>query len=250
MGSMADIDEMMYSCGLEILHPGGIDKTDEMARKCGVGKDKKVLDIGVGKGVTPCYLAEKFGCNVVGIDLSEKMVDEARKRVEEKRLANKVSLRRGDAHKLPFVDETFDIVIIECVTTILDKKKAFSEIYRVLRADGVVGDLEIIWRKKLSEKAVKDTFEIWEGFKTMTLEEWKELLEKIGFIDVQTVDFSDRMQDMEQEMKKDLGFKGMMKIASKLMIHEDLRRAWKEYERVFKEHKEYIGYGYLIGRKK
>ena len=30
MGKMADIDEMMYSCGLDILHPGGIEKTDEM----------------------------------------------------------------------------------------------------------------------------------------------------------------------------------------------------------------------------
>ncbi|MFQ6128935.1 MAG: hypothetical protein ACE5QW_08555 [Thermoplasmata archaeon] len=107
----------------------------------------------------------------------------------------------------------------------------------------------MIWRKKPSENAVKDTIEIWEGFETMTLEDWKELLEKIGFIDVQTVDFSDMMQNIEQEMKKELGFKGMMKFACKLMIHGNLRRAWKEYERVFKEHKEYIGYGYFIGRK-
>ena len=46
MGKMADIDEMMYSCGLEILHPGG---TDEMVRMCKISKDKKVLDIGFGK---------------------------------------------------------------------------------------------------------------------------------------------------------------------------------------------------------
>ena len=49
MGKMADIDEMMYSCGLEILHPGGIEKTDEMVRMCKISKDKKVLDIGFGK---------------------------------------------------------------------------------------------------------------------------------------------------------------------------------------------------------
>ena len=47
------------SCGLEILHPGGIERTDEMARMCKIGKDKKVLDIGSGKGVTACYLAQK-----------------------------------------------------------------------------------------------------------------------------------------------------------------------------------------------
>ena len=48
MGQMADIDEIMYSCGLEILHPGGIEKTDEMARMCNIGDGKKVLDIGSG----------------------------------------------------------------------------------------------------------------------------------------------------------------------------------------------------------
>lgn len=246
---MADIDEMMYSCGLEILHPGGIEKTDEMARECGVERGKKVLDIGIGRGVTACHLAEKYGCSVVGIDLSERMLEEARRRVDERGLANDVSLRRGDAHNLPLADRTFDVVLIECVTTILDKEKAFSEIYRILRSDGTVGDLEMIWRKRPSENAVKDTYRIWEGFETMTLGEWKELLEGIGFVDVHTVDFSDMMQDMEREMKKELGFRGMMKFAGKLMLHGDLRRAWKEYERVFKEYREYIGYGYFIGRK-
>ena len=37
MSSMADADRIMYECGLEVLHPGGMEKTDEMARACGVG---------------------------------------------------------------------------------------------------------------------------------------------------------------------------------------------------------------------
>ncbi|MFQ6076142.1 MAG: hypothetical protein ACE5Z5_08420 [Candidatus Bathyarchaeia archaeon] len=45
MGRMADIDEFMYSCGLEVLHPGGLEKTDEMARMCGVGKGKHLFRI-------------------------------------------------------------------------------------------------------------------------------------------------------------------------------------------------------------
>jgi hypothetical protein len=34
MIKMADIDEAMSSCDLEVLNPGGVEKTDEMARKC------------------------------------------------------------------------------------------------------------------------------------------------------------------------------------------------------------------------
>ncbi|MFQ6107121.1 MAG: class I SAM-dependent methyltransferase [Thermoplasmata archaeon] len=249
MVRMADIDEMMYRCGMEILHPGGMEKTDEMARRCGVGRDKKVLDIGVGKGVTPCHLAEKYGCSVVGIDLSERMLEEARGRADRMGLSDRVSLGRGDAHNLPFADGTFDVVIIECVTTILDKRKAFSEIHRVLRPGGTVGDLEMIWRERPSKNAERDTFEVWEGFETMMLEGWRELLEETGFIDIETVDFSDTMQDIEKEMRRELGLKGMLKFAGKLMMHGDLRRAWREYERVFREHREYIGYGYFIGRK-
>ena len=97
MGKMADIDEMMYSCGLDILHPGGIEKTDEMARMCKIGKGKRVLDIGSGKGVTACYLAQKYGCEVVGVDLSERMIEYAREMARRKGLADKVSFRRADA---------------------------------------------------------------------------------------------------------------------------------------------------------
>ena len=68
MGNMADIDEMMYSCGLEILHPGGIEKTDEMVRMCKIGKDKKVLEAG-GLSIHLSYNFEErkrinFGCRI------------------------------------------------------------------------------------------------------------------------------------------------------------------------------------------
>ena len=81
MGKMADIDEITYSCGLEILHPG---RTDEMVRMCKISKDKKVLDIGSGKGITACYLAQKYGCEIIGIDLSERMIEYAREMARKK----------------------------------------------------------------------------------------------------------------------------------------------------------------------
>lgn len=52
MSKTADLDEIMYSCGLEMLHPGGLEKTDEMARICQIGADKTLLDIGAGRYTT------------------------------------------------------------------------------------------------------------------------------------------------------------------------------------------------------
>lgn len=249
MGKMSDIDEAMYSCGLEILHPGGIQKTDEMAKACKIGKNKKVLDIGAGKGVTACYLAKKYDCEIIGIDLSERMIKSSEERAKKEGLENKVSFRKADAHDLPFKDNSFDIVIAECTTTLLDKKKAFSEIMRVIKPGGYIGDLEMIWQKKPPKKAINETHEIWEGYKTMTLDEWKKFLQRMGLRDVKTVDFSYMVPDMEKAMKKELGKRGMLKFAFKLMLHGDLRRAMKEYRRIFKEYVDYIGYGYFVGRK-
>ena len=108
MGKMADIDEMMYSCGLEILHPGGIEKTNEMAKLCNIGKDKKVLDIGSGKGVTACHLAQEYECEIIGLDLSERMIEYAKEIAKKRGLDDKVSFSRADAYDLPFEDKGFD----------------------------------------------------------------------------------------------------------------------------------------------
>jgi len=250
MGKMADIDEMMYSCGLEILHPGGIEKTDEMARMCEIGKGKKVLDIGSGKGVTACYLAQKYECEVVGVDLSERMVEYAKEIAKKNGLDDRVSFRRANAHNLPFEDESFNIVLAECTTVLLDKGKAFSEFLRVTKSGGYIGDLEMTWQKLPPKELVDKVYDVWERFRTMTLEGWKEFYETIGMVDIKTVDFSETIPDMEKAMKKELGLKGMIKMGCKLSLRSDLRKAMNEYRKIFKEYSDYIGYSYVVGRKK
>ena len=249
MGQMADIDEMMYSCGLEILHPGGIEKTDEMARMCRIGQDKRVLDIGSGKGTTVCHLADKYTCEVVGLDLSERMIGYAKDMAKKKGLDDRVSFRRSNAHNLPFDDESFDIVLAECTTVLLDKEKAFSEFFRVTKHDGYIGDLEMTWQEPPPERLADKVYNVWEGFRTMTLEEWKELFEGIGLVDVRTVDFSETIPDMERVMKTELGIKGRIKMCCKLLLRSDLRKAINESSRIFRDYADYIGYGYVVGRK-
>jgi len=249
MGKMADIDEMMYSCGLEILHPGGIEKSDEMARMCEIEKCKKVLDIGSGKGITACYLAEKYECEVVGVDLSERMVEYANEMVKKKGLDDRVSFRRVDAHNLPFEDVSFDIVLAECTTVLLDKEKAFSEFIRITKQDGYIGDLEMTWQKPPPKALVDKVYDVWEGFRTMTLEEWEDFYEKMGIANIKSVDFSEKIPDMEKTIKKELGLKGMIKMGCKLLLHSDLRKTMKQYSKIFKEYVDYIGYGYIVGRK-
>jgi len=247
---MADIDELMYSCGIEVLHPGGIVKTDEIARICKIEKNKKILDVGCGKGVTACYLSQKYECEVIGIDSSERMIKYADEKAKKEGLDNSVSFRLMDACNLLFEDGSFDIVLAECTTTLLDRQRAFSEFLRVAKPGGYIGDLEMTWQKPPPKQLADKAYNVWGGFTTMPLEEWQRFYERMGMVDVKTVDFSEAIPDMERVMKKEMGIKGRIKMCCKLLFRSDLRRAMNASSKIFRDYAEYIGYGYIVGKKR
>jgi len=249
-GRLADIDELMYSCGVDILHPGGIEKTDEMARTCKIEKGKKILDVGCGKGVTACYLAQKYECEVIGVDSSERMIKYANEKAEKEGLAIRVSFRTMDACNLLFEDGIFDIVLAECSTTLMDKQRAFSEFIRVTKPGGYIGDLEMTWQKPPPKELVDKAHDIWAGFTTMPLEEWQRFYERLGMVDVKAVDFSEAIPDMERMIKKEMGIKGTIKMSCRLLFRSDLRRAMMASSELFRDYAEYIGYGYIVGKKR
>lgn len=129
-------------------HFGGLRATDELATLCHIGEGKSVLVVGCGIGLTPCHLAKNYGCRVVGVDLSEKMVEWSRKRAERKGLSGRIELRIADAQDLPFEDGRFEAVLIESVNAFVpDKPRAFSEYVRVTQPGGYVGMNEGTWVK-------------------------------------------------------------------------------------------------------
>ena len=129
------------------------------------------------------------------------------------------------------------------------KERAFSEFLRVAKPDGYIGDLEMTWRKPPPEELADRVYDVWEGFRTMTLGEWKEFCKRMGMVDVRTVDFSEAIPDMERAMREELGVIGMMRMGFKLLLRPDLRKAMNEYRRIFQDYADYIGYGYVVGRK-
>ena len=105
--------------GLEILHPGGLEITRELAQLCHIGKDTKVLDVASGTGESAFYLVQNFGCSIIGIDSSDDMIERAKRKAMDKGVI--IEFKNGDAHDLPFIDNTFDAVISECTTCLLNK---------------------------------------------------------------------------------------------------------------------------------
>ena len=94
-----------------------------------------VLEIGVGMGADHCELARCSPRSLSGVDLTERAVEFARKRLAFYGLTS--DLRQADAENLPFADESFDYVYSWGVLHHSpDTKKAIDEVWRVLRPGG------------------------------------------------------------------------------------------------------------------
>lgn len=93
---------------------------------------KSLIDIGCGPGNYSVEFTKK-GANVLGIDLSQKMLDKARNNA--KMADVKLTLQKADAHLIPCQDNSFDIAVI--ILAILNEK-IIKEAARVLKPGGLL----------------------------------------------------------------------------------------------------------------
>ena len=95
----------------------------------------RVLEVGVGTGISLPQYASNL--RIVGTDISEAMLEKARRRVVELRLKNVEGLAVMDAEKLEFPDDSFDVVMAQyVVTAVPNPEAALDEFARVLRPGG------------------------------------------------------------------------------------------------------------------
>jgi arsenite methyltransferase len=124
----------------ESFHPGGATLTERLGQLLGLTSQSRVLDAASGKGASAVVLAQRFGCAVVGIDLSARNVAYAAAEAERLGLADRLRFQVGDAEQLPLDDASADAVICECAfCTFPDKPRAAQEFMRVLKPGGRIG---------------------------------------------------------------------------------------------------------------
>ena len=100
--------------------------------------DGKLLEVPVGTGVLTMPVYRKMGrAEITCRDYSSDMMDNARKRADAMGIGN-VSFVQGDVGKLPFADESFDIVLsLNGFHAFPDKEAAYNETCRVLKRGGI-----------------------------------------------------------------------------------------------------------------
>lgn len=114
----------------------------------------RILEVGVGTGISlPAYSRTS---RLYGVDISEPMLEKARRRVAALGLDNVEAIEVMDAENLEFPDNSFDVIVAQyVVTAVPNPERALDEFARVVRPGGEI----VIATRVGAEKGVRKTIE-------------------------------------------------------------------------------------------
>jgi phosphatidylethanolamine/phosphatidyl-N-methylethanolamine N-methyltransferase len=120
-----------------VMKPGRVAAAEAVKALARSGETIKLLDVGVGTGLElPMFPPQ---AKITGVDLSEPMLEIARKRVARHGLDNVEALLAMDAMNLTFADDSFDAAVAPYVITVVpDPRRTLDEIARVVRPGGEI----------------------------------------------------------------------------------------------------------------
>jgi demethylmenaquinone methyltransferase/2-methoxy-6-polyprenyl-1,4-benzoquinol methylase len=109
----------------------------------GASKPYSILDIATGTGDLAINLAQTNASKIIGLDISEGMLNVGRSKIEKLQLTNTIDMVLGDSEKIPFEANSFDAITVAFgVRNFENLEKGLSEIYRVLKIGGTFVVLE------------------------------------------------------------------------------------------------------------
>ena len=102
-----------------------------------------ILDIATGTGDLAILFAETSAKEIIGLDISQGMLDIGKKKIEAKKLNTKIQMVLGDGENIPYSDNYFDVITVAYgVRNFENLEKGLSEILRVLKPNGTFIILE------------------------------------------------------------------------------------------------------------
>jgi arsenite methyltransferase len=191
-GCCSTVDYTIFSENYDKLE--GYDPDADLGLGCGIptqfasiNKGDHVLDLGSGAG-NDCFVARAIvgeTGKVTGLDFTDAMLTKANENAKKLDFKN-VEFVKGDIEEMPFADNSFDVIVSNCVLNLVpDKNKAFAQILRVLKPNGHFCVSDVVIKGSLPEKIRKDA-EMYAGCVSgaIDIDEYLEIINKQGFKNV------------------------------------------------------------------
>ena len=120
------------------LSPGGPDEVDRVVQGLDL-TGKTLLDVGCGAGGVTLHLLEAHGPSAVtGFDVELPVIETARRHSADRNLSDRASFVQAAPGRLPFVDNSFDVVFSkDALLHVPEKDALFADIFRILKPGGV-----------------------------------------------------------------------------------------------------------------
>ena len=100
-------------------------------------KPSSILDIATGTGDLAILFATTSATEIIGLDISQGMLDIGKKKIEAQKLSSKIQMVLGDGENIPYADNYFDVITVAYgVRNFENLEKGLSEILRTLKPDG------------------------------------------------------------------------------------------------------------------
>lgn len=178
MGGLTYFD-FLAKFGVGGAHPGGILLTKNILSGVNITNKSLVLDVGCGTGQTAAYIFQEYKANVVGLEINPIMIEKAKNRFQTLNIP--IQLIQGSIERIPFPDNTFDIILSESVLAFVDKPTALKEIYRVLKNGGRLIANEMTINKRLSPQEETEIMKFYALDSLLMEEDWLRLVGRTGF---------------------------------------------------------------------
>ncbi len=223
--------------GHNFISTGGLESTKEIAAMLDLKPGMKVLDVGSGVGGSAFYMAQEYGVDVHGLDLSMNMLHLANERLHELKLESQVSFEYGDILEQTF-DSEYDLVYSRDAFLHIENKPLLLNILKnALKPNGLLFITDYCWGEgEHSEEFL--AYVAQRGYALHTPADYGKLIEQAGFVEVQAMDktklFGDYLHIELDKLPKD----GSM---------PDIRKSWNE--KIVRNQRGEQGWGWFMARK-
>lgn len=221
---------------LDHFHGRGVEATAELADLLPIAPGDHLLDIGSGLGGPARYMADRFGCRVTGIDLTDAFCDTARRLTDCVGLSGRVTIRQGSALDLPFEAESFDAAYTQNVSmNIADKGRFHDEAFRVVRRGGHFALSELTLGKGGDPVYPTPWSDDGSASYLVTEEETLASLRSVGFEVVSVIDKSAAAIASHQRMRERIARDGPPKIGVHVVMGASAREKGRNSARNIEE---------------